>query len=412
MHVDGDFQVKLVGAGLGQLIGLSVVLFFSLISTAKSQGCPGQTGPHVWPGIVKSLHAGSLGKVKVVVTPRFDFVPFVDSNGTPSVKIVESGVISFVTPIDSVISAGIEQRMHGNFSESCEHSKTGISAWRSANAPLTFSARVTATLRQCTKINYPCFEKGICSGDNIQDISSGQLDGSFSLTPVIAGETSIALRADLVSSNQTSGGGDIANLLRNVGIIKAMQDLRVFSFSQDINPPIGEVLAELSMPVFDVARPDYFYLPKLESANWVALMSDGVVQQYGLAYTRSDSKKMATGCAFSRCIRSNVDIQDTANCVLDKDEPDRRQAMPGENTATGSGVGMVYNGCAGGENVQILICRGNNGEQGSIRFTLAPGWNQQLRIESGSTFRYNCGGAVSLDCPSAGAFVPLIKVDK
>lgn len=88
----------------------------------------------------------------------------------------------------------------------------------------------------------------------------------------------------------------------------------------------------------------------------------------------------------------------------------RYRRFPDEHidTRTSGGRGAVYNGCAGGETVEIFVCMGTNGARGGVKFILPPGEVMYFDVDRGSTYRYRCGGVVDTTCPSPDAWVPLV----
>lgn len=88
--------------------------------------------------------------------------------------------------------------------------------------------------------------------------------------------------------------------------------------------------------------------------------------------------------------------------------PPVQNPAPAQDTRTSGGTGAVYNGCDGEKTVEIYVCMGPNGENGGIRFSIPPGQTRRFAVEKGSTYRYNCDGPVGAQCPSPGAWVPLV----
>jgi hypothetical protein len=202
--------------------------------------------------------------------------------------------------------------------------------------------------------------------------------------------------------------------------------MRVFNFSNDIGFSISDMLARLNMPVLNVDRPEQFYVPKLKSAEWIAVSRKGV-QPYAMRYRRTTGPPLAAACDLAQCFHKTADMKDAARCFYQA-EPSRQPAKTGDTTETTGGVAAFTGFCWSGQTEQVLVCSpapGSGGFRGrgkvepvnmmlgwdGILLSLAEGEMQLLSVQRGSTFRSACGDDVALVCPNPGVYVPLVKVD-
>lgn len=228
-------------------------------------------------------------------------------DGKRTIDFIEDTSFNFVTPVFAQLAESFSNTMNqaGAEHNNCQNSFGGASAWVSSNIPPRIEAKAGGTKRACTCSDAPCptWEQPlrICNKCGIQDGPSGEVKKGWRVDAAVDGSgNGVQLLLVEEFSTTSTGGGDISQLLGDLGIIGLLDG----AFNTNIKDQADKIAQAMSAvgnitALIKIPEP---IRTKWNSAAWTAPTITNV-QPYSLAINRSFGLIEGTACIVSKCIR-------------------------------------------------------------------------------------------------------------